>query len=366
MVDVNFITGIKADRSYGFSVYERNLYEGLKDKVNFNVIAMKALPLLISRSLNRNFSLYFLYPFYLKFYLKFKSKKNAINHITTQKNAFVLNFMNPEKSVVTCHDIIPYIFNEFKGMRKFLFDLSVKGMRKADKIIAVSESTKNDLIKYLNFPENKIEVIYESVNTYEFKLIENAREKLKEKGFDFGDNKLILYVGLDKPTKNIPELIKAFYKLKKLIPNVKLIKIGGYEWKSERIKILKLIKDLNLEKDVLFFENINKENLVLFYNTADIFVFPSLYEGFGLPVLEAMACGCSVIASNKASIPEVVGDAGILIEPNSDNLFKSMFNLLKDKGLRKELSKKGLEQAKKFSLEKECEKTLKVYEKLKC
>jgi len=170
---------------------------------------------------------------------------------------------------------------------------------------------------------------------------------------------------LDKPTKNIPTLIKAFYKLKKAMNDVKLIKIGSYEWKSERIKILNLIKHLNLEKDVLFFENVSEEILPLFYNASDVFVFPSLYEGFGLPVLEAMACGCPVIASNKASIPEVVGDAGILVEPDEDSLFNSMFNLLKDENLRKEFSKKGLEQAKKFSLEKECEETLKIYKNLK-
>jgi len=359
MIDVNFITGIKADRSYGFSVYENNLYKGLKDKVNFNVISMKSLPLPIGRTLNRNLSLYSLYPIYLKL----KIKNNAVTHVTTQKNAFVLNFINPEKSIVTCHDIIPHIFNEFKGTRKSLFDLSVKGMKKADKIIAVSKSTKRDLVAYLNFPEEKIDVIYESVNVDKFKPIENAREKLKEKNLDFGNKKIILYVGLDKPTKNIPTLIKAFYKLKKAMNDVKLIKIGSYEWKSERIKILNLIKHLNLEKDVLFFENVSEEILPLFYNASDVFVFPSLYEGFGLPVLEAMACGCPVIASNKASIPEVVGDAGILVEPDEDDLFNSMFNLLKDENLRKELSKKGLEQAKKFSLEKECEETLKIYEK---
>ncbi len=360
-ISVNFITGIKADRSYGFSVYENNLYNALKNKVNFNIISMNSLPLPIGRTLNRNLSLYLLYPFYLRH----KIKNNKVTHITTQKNAFALNFINPWKSVVTCHDIIPYIFTEFSGVRRFLFDLSVKGMQKADKIIAVSKSTKKDLINYLDFPEDKINVVYESINPDKFKPIDSAREKLKEKGFDFGDNRIILYVGLDKPTKNIPALIKAFYKLKKVMDDVKLIKIGGYEWKSERTKILNLIKELNLEKDVLFFENVSGEILPLFYNACDIFVFPSLYEGFGLPVLEAMACGCPVIASNKASIPEVVGDAGILFEPDEDNLFNSMFNLLSDESLRKELSKKGLEQAKKFSLEKECEETLKIYEKLK-
>lgn len=357
MIDVNFITGIKADRSYGFSVYERDLYEGLKDKVNFNVISMNALNLHVGRTLNRNLSLYSLYPLYLKF----KIKNTCIKHITTQKNAFVLNFINPEKSIVTCHDIIPHIFDEFKGMRKFLFDLSVKGMRKADRVIAISKSTKRDLADYLNFPEEKIDVVYRSINLKNFKKIVDAKEKLKEKGFDFGNSKIILYVGLDKPTKNIPKLIKAFYKLKKTVNDVKLIKVGGYEWKSERIKIMDLIKELNLEKNVLFFENVSGDVLPLFYSASDVFVFPSLYEGFGLPPLEAMACGCPVIASNISSIPEVVGDAGILVEPDEDNLFKSMFNLLKDESLQRDLSKKGLERVKKFSLEKECEETIKIY-----
>ena len=356
---VNFITGIQTGGDYGFSVYERNLYNGLKDKINLNAISMHPIQIPVNRTLRDNFSLYFLYPIFIKS----KIKNNAINHITTQKNAFILNFINPEKSVVTCHDIIPYIFKEFGGIRRFLFNLSVRGMRKADKIIADSESTKNDLISYLNFPGDRIEVIHISVDNKKFRPIKNAREKLKEYGFDFGDDKLVLYVGLDKPTKNIPTLIRAFYKLKKKIKNVKLIKVGCYEWKSERMKILNLIKELDLEKDIIFTEHINDEILPLFYNAADVFVFPSLYEGFGIPPLEAMTCGCPVIASNTSSIPEVVGDAGILVNPGDiDGFFNSLSNILTDKEMGAVLSKRGLERARKFSLKKEVEETMRIYE----
>ena len=189
------------------------------------------------------------------------------------------------------------------------------------------------------------------------------KKRLRKYNIDFKNNKIILYVGLDKPTKNICTLIRAFYELKKKIKNVKLIKVGGYEWKSERIKILKLIRELKLIEDIIFTGYVNDEDLPLFYNVADVFIFPSLYEGFGLPILEAMSCGCPVIASNVASISEVVGDAGILIDPLDVNGFtNAMYDILTNNDLRTKLSKRGLKQAKKFSLDDECKKTIKIYQ----
>ena len=175
-MQVNFITGIKFAKSHGFSVYEKNLYNNLKNKIDFNVISIRPVQIPVSRTLQNNFSLYTIYPLLVKL----KSNKDAITHITAQKNAFVLNFINPKYSIVTCHDIIPHIFKEFEGIRKYLFGLSVKGMHKSDKIITVSNSTKNDLINYLNFKEDKIKVIHESIDTNRFKPIKNAKKKIKE------------------------------------------------------------------------------------------------------------------------------------------------------------------------------------------
>jgi glycosyltransferase involved in cell wall biosynthesis len=141
----------------------------------------------------------------------------------------------------------------------------------------------------------------------------------------------------------------------------KLVIVGGKGWKYD--DIFRNIEALNLQEDVIFTGYVPKEDLVKFYNLADLFVYPSLYEGFGLPPLEAMACGCPVITSNTSSLPEVVGDAGIMVNPYDVNeLVKVMYEVLTNEGLKKELSKKGLERAKLFDWKKTAEETWKAYE----
>ena len=132
------------------------------------------------------------------------------------------------------------------------------------------------------------------------------------------DTPFILFVGTLEKRKNVPTLLKSFYKLKKCKIEHKLVIVGGKGWKYT--KIFDLIEEFNLKGDVIFTDYVSDEYLVKFYNAADLFVYPSLYEGFGLPPLEAMACGCPVITSNTSSLPEVVGDAGIMIDPNDIDL----------------------------------------------
>ena len=137
--------------------------------------------------------------------------------------------------------------------------------------------------------------------------------------------------------------------------------VGGKGWKYT--KIFDLIEELNLKNEVIFTDYVSDEYLVKIYNAADLFVYPSLYEGFGLPPLEAMACACPVITSNTSSLPEVVGDAGIMIDPNDvDSLTESMLKILTDNQLREEMSRKSLERAKMFSWKKTARETWKVYE----
>jgi len=163
--------------------------------------------------------------------------------------------------------------------------------------------------------------------------------------------------------KNIPTLIKAFYESKRRRTNHKLVIVGKKGWKYD--DIFETIDALNLKNEVIFTGYVPKEDLVKFYNTADLFVYPSVYEGFGLPPLEAMACGCPVITSNISSLPEVVGNAGITVNPyDVEELVEAMYRVLNDEDLRKELSKKGLERSKLFSWRKTAEETWKVYEEV--
>jgi glycosyltransferase involved in cell wall biosynthesis len=228
-------------------------------------------------------------------------------------------------------------------------------------IIADSQNTKNDCIKYLGIPEEKIKVIYLAPDSI-YQPINNKQEireqVCKKYNIEFP---FILYTGTLEKRKNIPILIKAFYKLKKMGISHKLLIVGKKGWKYD--DIFKTIKTLNLQKDIMFTGYVPKEDLVKFYNLADLFVYPSLYEGFGLPPLEAMACGCPVITSNTSSLPEVVKDAGIMFNPYCvDELVKIMYEVLIDESLRIELSRKGLERAKLFNWRKTAEETWKVYE----
>ena len=164
---------------------------------------------------------------------------------------------------------------------------------------------------------------------------------------------------------NIDKQLKAFKLAKKEIRNLKFIKAGKPNTPKARQELLKFIDRENLKEDVLFFEYIPEKDMADFYSTLDLFLYPIEYAGFGLPPLEAMACGCPVITSNTSSLPEVVGDAGIMVDPNNvDELAKQMERVLTDEKLRKEMIKKGLKQAKKFSWEKCARETLKVYEEV--
>ena len=286
-------------------------------------------------------------------------------HWYTQIMPFFLN--SKVKKIITIHDLLPLFFPETVPYTKetiFLWNSTLKLIKsKIDMIIAVSQNTKNDCIKYLNIPEEKIKVITLASDEI-YKPINNKQEMKEEIYKKYRINSsFILYVGTVEKRKNVSVLIKAFYKLKTMKITHKLIIIGKKGWKYN--DIFKTIEILNLQKDVILTGYVPKEDLFKFYNLADVFVYPSLYEGFGLPPLEAMACGCPVITSNTSSLPEVVGDAGMMVNPyDVEGLAKAIFEVITDESLRKELSKKSLERAKLFSWRKTAEKTWKVYEEV--
>jgi glycosyltransferase involved in cell wall biosynthesis len=231
-------------------------------------------------------------------------------------------------------------------------------IKRASHVIATSQHTKKDLIKYMRIPESKITVIYDGIDHNIFKLYDVNLRIL--------DRPYILYVGSERPRKNLGSLFEAFAVLKKEIPNLNLLKVGSagrydrYRKESQR----KLVC-LGIGLDVAFIEYVSEHDLASYYRSAELLAYPSLYEGFGLPPVEAMACGCPVVTSNVSSIPEVVGDAGILVNPHDVNsLIQAMKRVLTNSRLRDEMVRKGLEQVQKFSWEKTAELTLQVYNKV--
>ncbi|MHA1783138.1 MAG: glycosyltransferase family 4 protein [Promethearchaeota archaeon] len=250
------------------------------------------------------------------------------------------------------HDLIEYHIPNQKWykllFRRFTFPIT---LRKVDRIIGVSRSTINDIKKIFNISEDKLMVLYNGVATNLFKQMprEKAKEYLNRKYKLVND--FILYVGtLTLPQKNLLRLVNAYSILVNQGLNQKLIMVGG-KGKDSHL-IFKRVKELKLQNNVIFTGYVPDEDLPYFYNVAKVFCFPSIYEGFGLPVLEAMACGCPVVTSNTSSLPEVAGNAALLVDPyNESEIANAIERLLTDEQLRQECITKGLIQSKRFSWE---------------
>jgi len=283
-----------------------------------------------------------------------------IHHITNQDLGFLLTKIDLPRSIVTCYDLIPWVYynNHSQYWQK-----NIEGIRKADIIITISEFSKNDIIRHVGISPDRIDVIYCGVDTNLF-YPKHDRTHLSRLGIGPRE-KVLLYVGSEEPRKNLKVLLEAVTLLRKKIPRIVLLKVGSPGRKRDRWVTMQLVKKLKLEDCVFFIGDVPEEILPIYYNAADVFVFPSLYEGFGLPVVEAMACGCPVVASGTTSIPEIAGDAAILVNPSSpDEIAESVFEIMSCEEKRREMIEKGLIQISRFDWKVAAAKTLKIYEKV--
>jgi glycosyltransferase involved in cell wall biosynthesis len=289
-------------------------------------------------------------------------EKNVVNILIDSYNCYPIIFLKRAKSITWCWDVCPLFMSYHSFIGNIRLKINYNGMRKSDRIVTSSENTKRDIIKYLKYPAEKINVVPAGIEKKIFRPLKNKpklRNQIIKKYGIFPNEKIILYIGSEQPRKNLPTLFNALSELKKKGIKFKLIKIGTY---SE-----KLVKNLNIKENVLNMGLLDREkDLHLFYNIADIFVFPSYYEGFGLPLLEAMACGCPVVTTNCSSIPEVVGDAAIKINDPFDyhTLSGKIKEVLENDGLRQDMIRMGIRQAAKFSWEKYADEVYKVCEEV--
>lgn len=274
-----------------------------------------------------------------------------IIHETTQIGPFFRK--SKFKKVVTIHDLAPLKFPKTQSWLTFFHHkIGLKKILKnIDKVITVSESSKKDILEFFKIDEAKIKVIYEG-----YKKLEIGEDCLGKYGIK---KPYLLYVGTLEPRKNVVGIIKAF---KQSNVDCQLVIGGKKGWKYK--EIFKAVKELGIEGKVHFPGFIADEDLGYLYKNAIAFVFPSLYEGFGLPVLEAMHCGCPVITSNVSSLPEVAGDACILVDPDNVDEIAGAILRVQDRKKREDMIKKGYGQAKKFSWRKCAEETLKIYEEM--
>src|SRR4030042_3584261 len=270
------------------------------------------------------------------------------------------------KIVLTIHDLAFIRFPEFNFdwfIKKYTREVK-KNARISKKIIADSESTRNDIVNFFGIDPLKVEVIYLAADDIFRKLSEKEKNMDVLKKYQI-DKKYILSVGTIEPRKNFAALIRTFNNIKKtkIGSGYKLVIVGRTGWKSE--VTYKEKENSPYSDDILFTGRIADQDLIQLYNWAELFVYPSFFEGFGIPPLAAMNCGLPVIAFDTSSLKEVVGDAGILIPSDNNTELQNQIQIvLENDDIREKLKEKSLNRAKKFSWEETAQKTLDIYNKI--
>lgn len=317
------------DKQSGIKRYEDELYNATKKFIDVERIQRKRIS-------------------YLRDIFHYQEKNADVVHATVQTLAPLKVIKKTHNFVLTVHDIIPAIY--YNNWRKFtkLWFLTVRAIPSADMIITISEFSKQELINYFGLDPNKIRVVPQGISPKYYPMEKKScREKF---GLDSDpDTKYILTVSSNEPWKNM-----------ELLNNV----IDKYEDKKHQF--IKIGYGQALDRpDVINLGYIAEEDMPHLYNACDLFLHPSMYEGFGFPPLEAMACGCPVISSNAASLPEVIGDAGLLADPRNDSEWIELItNVLSDEKLYHYMVEKGLKRSKQFSWDATAKKTIEVYQEI--
>lgn len=276
------------------------------------------------------------------------------------------NFLPPRKTcpyVVTIHDLSYHVNPErCPPLRRYYwYAMTARTVKMADLIITISENSRRDIIRFFPEAESRIRVVAEAAHS-RFQPLADSREnsELTRLDKELEGRPYVLYLGTLEPGKNVARTVMAFDKIADRYPDHLLVLAGDKGWLYE--PVFEAIAEAKCADRIRYVGHVSDQEAVALFNFADVFVFPSLYEGFGLPPLEAMACGCPVVTSNRSSIPEVVGDAAIQVNPESvDELAAAISRVLKSADTRAEMKEAGLARAAGFSWEKCARETLEVY-----
>lgn len=265
--------------------------------------------------------------------------------------------------VVTVHDAIPYIHPETSTRLDWaIYRLWLPfALPTAAAIITVSEQSREDLLTHLPVDPERVITVPEAADR-RFRPVPAAEAEPILRQYSV-ERPYILYVGALESRKNLPRLLAAYARLREWSDKWRLVIVGARKWKSS--PIFEAVQTLGLEPHITFTGFVEDEHLPALYAGADLFAFPSLYEGFGLPVLEAMACGTPVVTSNSSSLPEVAGDAAILVDPyDVEQIANAMWMVLSQPELAAALREKGLARAAQFTWERTARETIAVYERV--
>jgi glycosyltransferase involved in cell wall biosynthesis len=263
--------------------------------------------------------------------------------------------------VVTIHDMSLKLYPHCHPLRRRLINRPLSGVaaRMADAIVAVSESARRDLLTFYDIPPDRVSVVHEAAGPA-FVVIDDPAIRARVRMRYALPDRFILYVGAIEPRKNLPRLVDAFAAARRRgIPH-ELVCVGPYGWSSR--DLYDHVDRLHLQDVVHFTGYLPAEDLPAVYNAAEVFAFPSLYEGFGLPVIEAMACGTPTITSRTSSLEEIAADAALTVDPcDVGALAAAMVSLAGDAGLRHTLARRGLQRAREFSWSRSARDVLALY-----
>jgi len=283
-----------------------------------------------------------------------------IYHLGQQALASLLLIRRPRgKVIVTVHDIFPHLLRNDPWFR-----LAVLGLERADHLIAISHYTKRTLVDHLGILPEKITVVYHGIDHERFRPLV-ADSSIRETYRLPEGRRYLIYVGTEDPRKNLVTLVRALAQVRRELPEVELIKAGRSHCVEERQCLVELAAELGVLKAIHFLEDVEEDHLPQLYNLAELYVTPSLYEGFGFPLLEAMACGTPVVYADAGSLPEIAGSAGIAVAPvNTDSLARGLLSLLRQRDQQSALRAAGRERAASFTWAASTQSILAVYGKL--
>ena len=293
-------------------------------------------------------------------YNLFFRKKTDIYHFTR----YILPNNIKGKVILNIYDLVfeKYIETMESKNRESFKRSFYKSVKRADQIITISESSKNELVEILKVPENKIHIVQPGIDFQKFNTKNSEITKNVILKYSLPED-YILYLGTLEPRKNISSIIRAYGSLRNSNKiTEKLVIAGKKGWLFS--EIFDLIKSLDLENEVILTDYVDESDKPAIYQNAKLFVFPSLYEGFGMPILEAMAAGIPVITSNTSAMPEVAGDAAILVNPLSiEEMSEAMLEVMNNDKLSNELISKGFDRCKKFTWSNSANKLVEIYKK---
>jgi glycosyltransferase involved in cell wall biosynthesis len=293
-------------------------------------------------------------------------KRDALKHLTSQEMGTWLTLHRHPRTIVTVHDIFPHILRgdvaeNYHPVERAFHRLAMHGLHYASHLITDSDYTKQTIVEHLGISADKITPIPLAIDHDLFRPQPVPDSFYRQFALDPA-KRFLLYVGSDAPRKNLGRLLEAFVRVRRDFPAVELVKVGAFTSAAHAQKFEREIARLGLEGAVRIVGGVSAENLVNFYNAASLFVFPSYYEGFGFPPLEALACGTPVVCSNVASLPEVVGEAALLFAPEDvGGMAAQICRLLDDPAHAATLSKCGQQHARSFSWQKTADQTIQIY-----